>query len=98
MKNDINKIKTAQEIKGEVQILCYWTLSIILILFKTQHFGDWILSPPSGKILLTRAQLIELVPISSFRNIYVLNKNRMMVNVQKCNICISVPLSQTFRS
>jgi hypothetical protein len=27
----------------KVQLLCFWTLSIILILFKTQHFGDWIL-------------------------------------------------------
>jgi hypothetical protein len=38
-------------------ILRFWTLSIILFLsktpsclyFKTQHFGDWILSPSSGK-------------------------------------------------
>jgi hypothetical protein len=39
-----------------VQILCFWTLSIILSLSKTlpvyfskQRFGDWILSPSSGK-------------------------------------------------
>jgi hypothetical protein len=39
------------------QILCFWTLSIVLSLsknrpvyfFKTQRFGDWILSPSSGK-------------------------------------------------
>jgi hypothetical protein len=31
---------------------------------KTQRFGDWILSPSSGKNLLTWAQSIELVPIS----------------------------------
>jgi hypothetical protein len=33
-----------------IQILCFWTLSIALFLFKTQRFGDWILSPSSGKI------------------------------------------------
>jgi hypothetical protein len=41
-----------------VQILCFWTLSIVTALskkhrpayfFKTQRFGDWILSPSSGK-------------------------------------------------
>jgi hypothetical protein len=40
-----------------VEILCFWTLSIALFLskspfsshFKTQRFGDWILSPSSGK-------------------------------------------------
>jgi hypothetical protein len=32
-----------------VQILCFWTLSTILFLFKTQYFGGWILSPFSGK-------------------------------------------------
>jgi hypothetical protein len=26
-----------------------------------------------------------------------LDKDRMMENVQKCNICTNVPLSQTFR-
>jgi hypothetical protein len=39
------------------QILCFWTLSIVLFLsktlsclyFKTQHFRDWILPLPSGK-------------------------------------------------
>jgi hypothetical protein len=39
-----------------VQVLCFWTLSIVLSLsktvlfiFKTQRFGDQILSPSSGK-------------------------------------------------
>jgi hypothetical protein len=39
-----------------VQILCFWTLSIILFLSKTSsclyfktHFGHWIVSPSSGK-------------------------------------------------
>jgi hypothetical protein len=40
-----------------IQILCFWTLSIVLFFFKTpscfylktQHFGDWILSQSSDK-------------------------------------------------
>jgi hypothetical protein len=31
------------------KIFGFWTLSIVLFLFKTQRFGDWILSPSSGK-------------------------------------------------
>jgi hypothetical protein len=31
-----------------LQILCFWTLSIFPILFKTQRFGDCILSPSAG--------------------------------------------------
>jgi hypothetical protein len=31
-----------------IQLLFFWTLSIVLFLFKTQRFGDWILSPSSG--------------------------------------------------
>jgi hypothetical protein len=47
-----------------VQILCFWTLSVILktvscLYFKTHYFGDWILSPPSGW-----AQSIELISFS----------------------------------
>jgi hypothetical protein len=48
-----------------IQILCFWTLSIVLFLFNTQSFGNWILSSKRR----------------------VLNKNRMMDNVQKHNIC-----------
>jgi hypothetical protein len=47
-----------------LQLLCFWTLSIILFLFGTQRFGDWILSPSSGKNISSWAQSIELVPIS----------------------------------
>jgi hypothetical protein len=35
---------------------------------------------------------------SNFRNLVFLNKNGMMDIVQKYNICINVPSSQTFRS
>jgi hypothetical protein len=31
-----------------IQLLCFWTLCIILFLFKTQRFVDWILSLSSG--------------------------------------------------
>jgi hypothetical protein len=45
------------------QVLCFghYTLSCFLL---KQYFGDWILSPSSGKNLLSWAQSIELVPIS----------------------------------
>jgi hypothetical protein len=29
------------------EIIVFWTLPRVLLLFKTQRFGDWILSPPS---------------------------------------------------
>jgi hypothetical protein len=32
-----------------IQLLCFWTLSIALFLFKTQRFGVWILSTFSGE-------------------------------------------------
>jgi hypothetical protein len=31
-----------------IKLLCFWTLSVVLFLFKTQLFKDWILSPSSG--------------------------------------------------
>jgi uncharacterized membrane protein YoaT (DUF817 family) len=42
-------VKTSNLKEENVQILCFWTLSIILFLFKTQRLGDWLLSPSSGK-------------------------------------------------
>jgi hypothetical protein len=47
-----------------MQLLVFWTLSIVQSLFKKQRFGDWILSPSSGKSLLSLAQSTELVSIS----------------------------------
>jgi hypothetical protein len=35
--------------KDELFLLYSWTLSIVLFSFKTQRFGDWILSPSSGE-------------------------------------------------
>jgi hypothetical protein len=33
-----------------IRLLCFWALSMVMFLFKThRHFGDWILSPSSGK-------------------------------------------------
>jgi hypothetical protein len=37
----------SQYIHRKVQQECLWTSSIILFLFKTHDFGDWILSPSS---------------------------------------------------
>jgi hypothetical protein len=32
-----------------VQILCFWTYPSSCLFFKIQRFGDWTLSPSSGK-------------------------------------------------
>jgi hypothetical protein len=32
-----------------IQLLCFWTLFVVQFVFKTQRFGDWILSPSSGR-------------------------------------------------
>jgi hypothetical protein len=66
-----------------IQLLRLWTLSIILFFYPKQHFGDWILSPSSGKSLLSWAHLREVVLSpdlkmeieSSLRNV-VLNKKQ----------------------
>jgi hypothetical protein len=50
-----------------IQVLCFWTLFIVLSLSKN-------------------------------RPVYFLDKDKTMDNVQKRNICINVPSSQTFRS
>jgi hypothetical protein len=34
--------------RNKTQLICFWTLSIVLLLLKTQRFGDCILSPSSG--------------------------------------------------
>jgi hypothetical protein len=44
-----------------IQLLCFWTLSIVLFLFKTERFGDCILPPSSGKSQFSWAQSIEVV-------------------------------------
>jgi hypothetical protein len=42
---------TVSDRLGNVQLLCFWTLFIVLFLIKTQRFGDWILSPSSRPYL-----------------------------------------------
>jgi hypothetical protein len=37
-----------REVIAILQILCCWTLAIVLFLFKTQRFGVWFLFPSSG--------------------------------------------------
>jgi hypothetical protein len=59
----------------ETQLLTFWTLCIILffvIIIYKRRFGDWTVSPSSGKSLLSWAQFIELVPISR-NSIYSIN-------------------------
>jgi hypothetical protein len=55
------KILQKYETKQMVPLLVFWTLSIVQSLFKKQRFGDWVLSPSSGKSLLSWAQSTELV-------------------------------------
>jgi hypothetical protein len=43
------------------ELLCFWTLTIFLFLFKTHSFGDWILPLSSGESLVSWAQSMELV-------------------------------------
>jgi hypothetical protein len=81
-----------------IQILCFWTLFIVL--FYLKHRPVFIIK---HNVLVTgfclRLQVKpsqldpELVPISgdpesSLQNVAFLNKNRTMDNVQKHNICI----------
>jgi hypothetical protein len=67
-----------------LQLLCFWTLPIVLFLFKTQRFGDWILSPSSSRTWNESPS-------------HCVKKNRTMDNnVQKHNNCINIPPSQTF--
>jgi hypothetical protein len=57
-----------------VQILHFWTLSIVLSLsklsfclsFKTQRFGDWILSPSSGKTYLVGSKINKTSSIGCY--------------------------------
>jgi hypothetical protein len=46
-----------------LQLFCFWTLSIVLFLFKTQRFGDWIVSVFRWN-LPSWAKTAKLVPIS----------------------------------
>jgi hypothetical protein len=46
--------------------LCFWTLSL-LFLFKTQHFGDWILPPSSDGTYLVGSNW-QLVSISGHQH------------------------------
>jgi hypothetical protein len=47
--------------RSGIQLFSFWTLSIILFLFKTQRFGDWILSLC---LQVKPTQSIKLVHIS----------------------------------
>jgi hypothetical protein len=69
-----------------MQLLCFWTLSVVLFIYKTQRFEDWILSPSSGKNYSYGNRIQS-------RKRCVLSKNRTMDNVQKHNHCINIPSS-----
>jgi hypothetical protein len=55
--------RTLYNYRDKILLSQFWTLSIVLILFKTRRFGDWILSPFSWN-LLSWAQWIEVVSVS----------------------------------
>jgi hypothetical protein len=57
------EIKMKKKKRKIIQLLSFWMSSIPCFSFKTQHFIDWILSPFSGKSILSWAQSIDLVPI-----------------------------------
>jgi hypothetical protein len=93
-----------------LQILCLWTLSIVLFLsktpsclcFKTQRFGDW---PSSIDWAQLNRFYLKMETESSLRNAVlkykqdnILDKTWTRDNVQKHNICTNVPSSQAFRS
>jgi hypothetical protein len=88
-----------------IQKLCFWTISIVLLTFKTQRFGNWILSPSLGPERggQLRRFYLKTETESSLRNFVfkykqnrVLDKNRKMDNAQKHNVCTNVLSSQTF--
>jgi hypothetical protein len=50
-------------VKFIIQLFTVWTTSIVQVFNLKQRFGDWIMSPSSGKSLLSWAQSKEQVPI-----------------------------------
>jgi hypothetical protein len=90
----------------EIQLLCFWTLSIVLFLFKTTFQRLNSVSVFKWN-LLSWAELIELVvhylrTLAPKQHIQspiccVLNKKRIVNNGQKHNNCVNIPSSQTFR-
>jgi hypothetical protein len=43
------------------RLFCFWTLSIVLFLFERQRFGDWILSPSSGRSLVSWDAVLHML-------------------------------------
>jgi hypothetical protein len=95
-----------------VHILCFWTLSVVLSLskissclfFKTQRFGDWILSPFSGKTYsggpnrLSKSLSPEIGEQNPVSEALFSDKDRTMDNVQKKhNICIALIGLRSFK-
>jgi hypothetical protein len=66
---------TYAETYQTVQVFCFWTLSIFLVfIYRTQRFGDWILSPSSGKkptgmqdICWKEEKVLQIEPNSTYR-------------------------------
>jgi hypothetical protein len=90
---------------GHYPSSCLYLETPSCLFFETQRFGDWILSPSSGKTYSvgpnlkteTESSLRNVVSWKINRTVF-LYKDRTMDNVQKHNSCTNVPSSQTFRS
>jgi hypothetical protein len=81
-----------------VQILCFWTLSILFFYIKnTVLFIFQNNVSETGVHLRLQVKPTQLGQIDRARAVFS-DKNRMTDNVQKHNICTNVPLSQTLRS
>jgi hypothetical protein len=57
-----------------------------VFLIKTQHFEDWILSPFSGKSLLSWAQWTEPLLISELPGQWTMSKNNNCINISPSQI------------
>jgi hypothetical protein len=67
--------------KTEFTILCSWTLSIVLFIFKTQRFGHWYLSPAKTYLLGPNRYSYSLFLDSKSFPKWLSDQNRMCILV-----------------
>jgi hypothetical protein len=84
------------KIKRSVQILRFWTLSIVLPLFKHDVSDTGFCTSSLDWTQLSTSYWWERLNLVS--ETFVLDKDKTMDSVQERNICTNVPSSQTFRS
>jgi hypothetical protein len=107
MQNHLNFLNSKYDLKvcddgTVVQILCSWTLSIFLplsktpsrLFFKILRFGDWILSPSSGKTYsidspcyaLTEFLHKILSPLTGNAGSFVKNSENFITSIKDINL------------